>query len=344
LTLTWSISINHTKGKTFDWTIECSNSQKNSLNNDNNGTKKLFLYSLNYATTYVVWVNATESGSNSWTRASYIFTTTDGLKERLGWVSKTIELSETRSDLWNAFLDSFWPNISWIDAIETFSPIIFKKQVNVTNYIFVTLNQTLRDLANRLFGGNPSVLSIILNTGIPLILQTLYQILNQKIGSFIKASWQNYKNNLRTFIKSFFTNVKGVTPFKAFRKVLRSLLIVYIGVGLSIAYYMINPSEFGEYIKGIPQAYLRWKEALINSINYVASEPWSKPINLNGNVIGLEPDQLGDLQVYCEKDPDISVLTNSHGSFEELHYATSDENYPWGLHKCVTTAKKQTTG
>jgi len=78
LSLTWSIDIIDPDGDTFNWTIECSNGQSNSGNDDTNGTKSLSLSGLSYNTNYTIWVNATDSGSGEWTNATYWFITTSG--------------------------------------------------------------------------------------------------------------------------------------------------------------------------------------------------------------------------------------------------------------------------
>jgi hypothetical protein len=77
LSFSWSIPINDPEGNSFSWTIQCSNGQTNSGSGASNGTKSLSLSSLQYATMYTVWVNATDPapGSGSYTRRWYTFTT-----------------------------------------------------------------------------------------------------------------------------------------------------------------------------------------------------------------------------------------------------------------------------
>jgi len=75
IALTWSIPITDAEGETFNWTIECSNGQSNSANGASNGTKSLSISGLLYSTWYVVYVNATDLGSGTWTRAWYNFQT-----------------------------------------------------------------------------------------------------------------------------------------------------------------------------------------------------------------------------------------------------------------------------
>jgi hypothetical protein len=57
----WSIDIEDPDDDNFNWTIECSNGQSNSINCDDNGTKELSLNGLGYDTEYIVWVNATDN-------------------------------------------------------------------------------------------------------------------------------------------------------------------------------------------------------------------------------------------------------------------------------------------
>jgi len=75
LDVTWQIPIEDVQGDLFNWTIECSNLQSNSSNNDINGTKKLTINNLDYSNTYTVWVNATDNGSKEWTREWFTFDT-----------------------------------------------------------------------------------------------------------------------------------------------------------------------------------------------------------------------------------------------------------------------------
>ena len=69
----WSIPINDVNGDTFNWTLQCNNTQSSSANGASNGTKSLSLTGLSYNHLYKVWVNATD-GYNI-TRAWYRFTT-----------------------------------------------------------------------------------------------------------------------------------------------------------------------------------------------------------------------------------------------------------------------------
>ncbi len=76
LSFTWSIPINDTEGDVFNWSIECSNGQSNSSDDDSNGTKSIPLSGLLYSTLYTVWVNATDpEGSGNYTREWFTFTT-----------------------------------------------------------------------------------------------------------------------------------------------------------------------------------------------------------------------------------------------------------------------------
>ncbi len=72
LSFTWEIPINDPDGDSFDWTIQCNNSNTSSGSSASNGTKQLSLNGLTYNTTYTVWVNATDG---EYTRAWYTFET-----------------------------------------------------------------------------------------------------------------------------------------------------------------------------------------------------------------------------------------------------------------------------
>jgi hypothetical protein len=76
LSLSWSIPINDPEGNSFSWSIQCSNGQSNSGTGATNGTKTVALSGLAYATTYKIWVNATDpTGSNQYTRRWFTLTT-----------------------------------------------------------------------------------------------------------------------------------------------------------------------------------------------------------------------------------------------------------------------------
>ncbi len=76
LNLTWSILINDPDGDPFSWKIQCNNGQTKGGTGASNGTKTLTLSGLANATSYKVWVNATDpTGSGLFTRRWYTFTT-----------------------------------------------------------------------------------------------------------------------------------------------------------------------------------------------------------------------------------------------------------------------------
>jgi hypothetical protein len=77
LNLTWSILINDVENDTFSWTIECNNTQSNSSENDNNGTKNLILTNLSYNTQYTIWVSVTDGFI--WNNDTYQFTTKNNI-------------------------------------------------------------------------------------------------------------------------------------------------------------------------------------------------------------------------------------------------------------------------
>jgi len=72
LAFSWCVNITD-DWTTFNWTIECDNSQTSSANGASNGTKCVVLSGLVCETKYTIWVNATDG--NSTTRKIYYFNT-----------------------------------------------------------------------------------------------------------------------------------------------------------------------------------------------------------------------------------------------------------------------------
>lgn len=73
-----SLTIEDAEGDSFNWSIETSpNVGSNSSNNEFNGTKNCSISGLIYSTTYYWYVNASDSGSDNSTNASYYFSTRD---------------------------------------------------------------------------------------------------------------------------------------------------------------------------------------------------------------------------------------------------------------------------
>ena len=70
----WQVNISDEDGDLIDWSIEC-NGQSNSSTGDTSGIKTLFLTNLSKATTYTVYVNATDN--TDWTRKTFTFDTID---------------------------------------------------------------------------------------------------------------------------------------------------------------------------------------------------------------------------------------------------------------------------
>ncbi len=71
-----SINIKDFEGDSFNWNIETyPDIGSSSGTNEDNGTKNCIISGLTYDTTYTWYVNATDSGSNKWTREVYSFTT-----------------------------------------------------------------------------------------------------------------------------------------------------------------------------------------------------------------------------------------------------------------------------
>jgi len=75
LYLIWNVSISDSDADLFNWSIECSNGESNSLDGDTDGDKNLSLSDLIWSTNYIIWVNATDN--YNWTRSWFNFTTRD---------------------------------------------------------------------------------------------------------------------------------------------------------------------------------------------------------------------------------------------------------------------------
>ena len=79
-TTDWNCTIENPDGYVFDWTIEASNGDSNSGNDDTNGSKTLSLSSLSYGETITVWVNVSHNEtSDKDVNEIFYFTTTTGL-------------------------------------------------------------------------------------------------------------------------------------------------------------------------------------------------------------------------------------------------------------------------
>jgi len=98
--LIWSVDINNPDGNNFNWSIECSNGQTNSSNNDVNGTKFLSLSNLQPSTSYTVWVNATSVVNNTFSSSAwYTFTTQAGVGAPIVTTNETMGVEETNATL-----------------------------------------------------------------------------------------------------------------------------------------------------------------------------------------------------------------------------------------------------
>jgi chitodextrinase len=115
LSLTWSIPINDLEGDSFSWTIECNNTQTSGGTGATNGTKTLQLSGLAYSTTYLLWVNATDTGSGQYTRQWYTFTTKANLPPAFGTPSPTNNSNPTTLTLsWSILInDPEGDSFSW---------------------------------------------------------------------------------------------------------------------------------------------------------------------------------------------------------------------------------------
>ena len=262
--------------------------------------------------------------------AGDVFGTNDSneLRDRLGWLNGVIEFIDLRNELKGYVNENLIPNVTWIEVISetlAYCGIVFD------------VEEFLDDLENYLmdiFEDRPLAESII-----PYVIQFIYDRLNQKVGANMRQLWEGVRKALKTFIVSFFTTKPGIAPFKAFRKFLRATFKFGLIVGIMILY--MNETQIQEYKsdlgKSIADLYNAWTGFFV----WLETDPWLEPINIKGNVTGIEPN--GGLWTYCEKDPDGGKKTNSDGYFEGVIFTTYDESYPKGIHKCVTTAVNNDT-
>jgi len=267
---------------------------------------------------------------------------TNLIQDRLGWINGIIEFNNLRSEYREYLEEVIIPNVTWIEVIEetlAFGGINF----DVENFIFNNLQNFLIDLNDYLTSGFPIIHDII-EERIPVFVQALYAKLNQKVGGNIRELAKNVRNALKTFILSFFTIKQGIAPFKAFRQLLRATLKFGFILGIMIVY--MNETQIQEYKEDVEEAITNLYNAWVDFFDWLETEPWLEPVHIRGNVTGIEPNR--GLWVYCEKDPNVIVITDQDGNFEGLDFDTADEKHPRFIHKCVTTAnnteEKQTVG
>jgi len=79
-TTTWNITIESPTGQTFNWTIQgLGDVGANASNDDTNGSKVINITgNLSDGSTYYIWVNASETTNDNWSRELYLFTTQGG--------------------------------------------------------------------------------------------------------------------------------------------------------------------------------------------------------------------------------------------------------------------------
>lgn len=76
----WNISIEDPEGDAFDWEISCTNGDSSTGNNENNGTKSLYISGLSYGMTYTVTVTVQDTGGTyNYINYDYTFSTEENL-------------------------------------------------------------------------------------------------------------------------------------------------------------------------------------------------------------------------------------------------------------------------
>lgn len=255
--------------------------------------------------------------------AGEVFNTNDSLEinNRLGWLNGIIEFNILRKHFKRACWYNFTPNVTWAEVIE--------KTMGWVGYEF-DIDDFLANLEISLiekYNASPLFISFI-----PIVMENISSTLNSRI-TWAEGLWKSVKVGMREFIQSFFYFKREVRPFKAFVKLIRNTFRFTISVGALFLY--TNNTEIKEWGKDLSQSIKNLINSWYDFINWLAQRPWLDPINIHGNVKGLDPDKLGGVRVYCKSG---EVYTNSDGSFKWLNYSTKDEGYPFFIHECIVTA------
>ena len=116
--LTWSITITDIDSDLFNWTIEVSNGDTQSGNDEGNGVKQLSFSGGSLNTQYTVWVNATDGNDNSgnWTNHTYYFTIEQGTSAVISNPSpnnNSIDVSVSLSSISVTIEDPDGVNFDW---------------------------------------------------------------------------------------------------------------------------------------------------------------------------------------------------------------------------------------
>ena len=135
ISLTYQVNITDANGDLLDWSIECSNGQTNSGTDEAGGIKTLALSGLSEATTYTVWVNASDDEDSD----AEIFTFTTGASEL--WVDDDA--------------DPGWYDSTHLDNIPDAIDTIFNNgTINVYNGTYTLTDELYIDRPMDILGEN----------------------------------------------------------------------------------------------------------------------------------------------------------------------------------------------
>jgi len=276
---------------------------------------------------------------------------------QLGYVNGIADFYVLQRDLMGQINYNLSPNVTWVEVIEE-TAAMRGRNVNVHDFLYVDLQNWLVDKAEnrtRIFEGlgiraeiyEQYILPILLLL-IPDIIDAIYNKLMEKVewgkgplnriedsfGGFMQAIGGKRGSGRRRGMLGNFTKLIG----SIFRLSIASVgYVVYM-----------NETQREEYFQGINNSVDEYFAEWDSFLYWFSKEPWYDPICINGTIVG--PDNRSDnILVYCNVDPETSVITNETGYFEGLEYKTLGApslafDLPFGIHKCVTTAEVDDIG
>lgn len=292
--------------------------------------------------------------------------TIDEIMARLGWVGQLASNVYNVQTSYAQFRYNLTPNVTLVEMLEATVEAFTGQEFNFYEYLNDTTKNNIIDLiVNRqfLFSGLGIRQAIWENFIVPNaeiiaqgIIDSIYNKLNIKPSEISVNIWTVFKDKLTDFILFIIgknndngdddgNKWKRISRIKKFVQTLKAVL----NGGLIIAsfvYAYLDGDKWEEYEQGIQNSLTELLNSVDNLYVWVVSEPWTKPISINGSIIGYDPQKQGGLRVYTEQKPDDYVLTDSEGYFEGLVYYTTmdDVTPPFWVHECVTTAVNDSSG
>jgi len=224
---------------------------------------------------------------------------------------------------------------------------------SVHDFLFVDLQTWLIDKAEnhtRIFEGfgiraeiyEQYILPILVDWAIPYLIQMRYDGLNEKV-EWESGPLEDIKDTFQNFMVVFGDGgkVRRSRILGNFTSLIKTIFKLALVSGLYYIY--MNETQIEEYFRVLGESGLEYITAWDDFISWTSKGPWRDPISINGTVVGPDGGRFDNILVYCDVDPETSVLTNETGYFEDLIYDTKGGS-PYGfgltcgLHLCVTTA------